>query len=336
VFALQDKVTAEIVMAMTAAIGAPDGAEPSSGQSTPAASALELPSEAPVKTGSPAAYDAYLRGWQLYRRYTPEDFFAAIPHLERAVELDPDFGRAWATLASVYWTAYRNGLAWSDIVNPNKSQQTSWVGWVSARDKAERYLFKAKRNPSPLAHQIESLIWSDFRQFDKGIAEAKKAVALDPNDPQGHVAMAWALIFAGQAETAVPFAETAIRLDPHFPANYRFALGTAQLMLKKYAVAENILKSAFDLNPQEIKILAPLAVAYAQLGKNEEARTTRQKYIDFWSNWEQRFEARLSFWPFKREADIRLFGGGLVKAGLCCEDQLETYIDKLRRGGTLE
>jgi hypothetical protein len=44
----------------------------------------------------------------------------------------------------------------------------------------------------------------------------------------------------------------------------------------------------------------------------------------------------MTFWPFKREADIRLFGGGLVKAGLCCDEQLETYIGKLRQGGTLE
>jgi hypothetical protein len=33
---------------------------------------------------------------------------------------------------------------------------------------------------------------------------------------------------------------------------------------------------------------------------------------------------------------MRLFGGGLVKAGLCCDDQLEDYIGKLREGGTLE
>jgi hypothetical protein len=34
--------------------------------------------------------------------------------------------------------------------------------------------------------------------------------------------------------------------------------------------------------------------------------------------------------------NIRLFGGGLVKAGLCCDEQLEMYIGSLRLGGTLE
>lgn len=251
------------------------------------------------------------------------------------MKLDPDFGRAWATLASIYWTAYRNGMAWSFIVKPNNSQNIN-MSWIGARDKAEIYLRKAKRNPTPLAHQIASLIWSDFRRFDEGILEAEKAVALDPNDPEGHLAMAWALIFAGHPKAAIPFAENAIRLDPYFPATYRFALGTAQLMLKHYAAAETILKAAFELNPQEMEILAPLAVAYARLGKNGEAKAALQKYTDFWRYFAPKIEAHLVFWTFKRETDIRLFGGGLIKAGLCCDDQLEKYIGKLRKGGTLE
>jgi len=44
----------------------------------------------------------------------------------------------------------------------------------------------------------------------------------------------------------------------------------------------------------------------------------------------------MPWWPFRREVDVRLFGGGLIKAGLCCEDQLEAYIANLRLGGTLE
>ncbi len=192
------------------------------------------------------------------------------------------------------------------------------------------------RNPTPLSHQVESQIWWDFRQFDKALVEAEQAVTLDPNDPAGHLAMAWALIFAGRAEEAISFAESAIRLDPYFPANYRFAIGTAQLMLERYAAAETTLKSAFELIPGEMNILAPLAVAYAQLGQKEEARVALQKYTDFLILWQPRIDTHMRSWPFKREVDFRLFGEGLVKAGLCCDDRLETYIVSLRQGGTLE
>ena len=185
-------------------------------------------------------------------------------------------------------------------------------------------------------YQVESQFWWDLRQFDKALGEAEQAVALDPNDPEGHLAMAWALIFAGHAESAISFAESAIRLDPHFPANYRFALGTAQLMLERYTAAEMTLKSAFELNPGEMEIQAHLAVAYAQLGQQEEARVALQKYIDFLVLQQPKIRTYMEFWPFRREADVRLFGGGLVKAGLCCDDQLEAYIGILRQGGTLE
>ncbi len=316
IFALQDRVTSEIVAQLQITL-TPD----------------EQDRQNRKDTANPDAHDAYLRGWQLYRRYTPEDFFEAIPHLERAVQLDPDYGQAWATLASVYWITYRKGIAWSLIVNPDS---IDYNGWQETRDKAGKYLEQAMRNPTPLSHQVESQIWWDFRQFDKALVEAEQAVTLDPNDPAGHLAMAWALIFAGRAEEAISFAESAIRLDPYFPANYRFAIGTAQLMLERYAAAETTLKSAFELIPGEMNILAPLAVAYAQLGQKEEARAALQKYTDFWVNWAPIIVTHIEFWPFKREADIRLFGGGLVKAGLCCEDQLESYIGRLRQGGTLE
>ena len=42
------------------------------------------------KTNSTDAYDAFLEGWAGYRQYTPEDFSKAIPHFQRAIQLDPN------------------------------------------------------------------------------------------------------------------------------------------------------------------------------------------------------------------------------------------------------
>ena len=57
---------------------------------------------------------------------TSQRSVSVIPHLERAVELDLDYGQAWATLASVYWITYRKNYAWALIVNPDKSNAVSW------------------------------------------------------------------------------------------------------------------------------------------------------------------------------------------------------------------
>jgi TolB-like protein/Flp pilus assembly protein TadD len=316
VFDLQDQVTANIVEALAL-------------QLTP----QEVRTVGDIGTDNAEAHDAYLRGWQFYRRYTPEDFVKAIPHFERAVELDPDFGQAWAALASVYWISYRRSYAWTLIVNPNRDNFVSWLG---THQKAEQYLEHAKRNPTPLAHQIDSQMSSNFRQFDKAISEAERAVELDPNDPEGHLAMAWALIFAGRAEVAIASAENGVRLDPYFPARYLFALGTAELMLGRHREAETTLKRALELSPENMEILAPLTVAYARLDRQEEAIATLQKYTDFWILYAPRIETHMEWWPFRRETDMRRFGEGLVEAGLCCEDRLEAYIGRVRQGGTLE
>jgi TolB-like protein/class 3 adenylate cyclase/Flp pilus assembly protein TadD len=316
VFALQDKVTSEIVAQLK----------------------IKLTHDQQNRrerrgTDNADAHDAYLRGSQFYRRYTPEDFSKAIPHLEQAVELDPDYGSAWATLASIYWITYQRGHSWSRIVNPNWNNMISWQG---ARNKAERYLKQAMRSPTPLAHQIESQFSWEYRQFDRALKEAKQAVALDQNDPAGHLALAWTLIFAGRAEVAIASTETGVRLDPNFPGSYLFALGTAQLMLERYDAAETTLKRALAFSPEDLEILAPLTIAYARTGKQEEAKATLQKYTDVWILWGKKIETYMTWWPFKHEADIRLFGGGLIKAGLCCEESFEEYISRLRKGGTLE
>jgi adenylate cyclase len=316
IFALQDEVTSEIVAQLQITL-TPD----------------QQNRQNRKRANNSAAYDAYLRGWQLYRRHTPEDFAEAIPHLKRAVELDPNYGQAWAALASVYWITHRKGSAWSLIVNPDKSNSVSWNG---ARNKTEIYLRQAMRNPTPLAHQIESQISWDYRQFERALSEARQAVALDQNDPEGHLAMAWALIFSGRAEAAIASTETAIRLDPNFPGSHLFALGTAQLMLERYDEAQATLQRALAFIPEDLGILVPLSIANARTGRQEEAKAALQNYKRIFLVNSPKIENYMPWWPFMRETDIRLFGGGLIKAGLCCQDQLEVYIGKLRKGGTLE
>jgi len=192
------------------------------------------------------------------------------------------------------------------------------------------------RNPTPLAHQVESQFSWDYRQFERALSEARQAVALNQNDPAGHLAMAWALIFAGSADAAIASTETAMRLDPNFPGSPLFALGTAQLMLEHYDEAQTTLQRALAFTPENFGILVPLSIAYARTGQQEEAEAALQKHHSFSIFALPKIERYMSWWPFKREVDIRLFGGGLVKAGLCCEDQFEAYIATLRQGGTLE
>lgn len=56
-----------------------------------------------VPTGNLEAYDAFLKGLDLFYKGDREGLEQAIPHYEKAIELDPEFARAYAGLAIAYY-----------------------------------------------------------------------------------------------------------------------------------------------------------------------------------------------------------------------------------------
>ncbi len=144
VFELQDKVTQKIVSALAVNLTTD---EETRGMSK--------------ETDNPAAYDAFLEGWTRYRLFTPDDFVKAIPHLERAIELDPNYSRAHAALAAVYGEAYYN--YWVRMIGLSPQGTLASI---------KRHLQVAMQNPTPLAHQIASLMFIVEGHYDEAFAEA--------------------------------------------------------------------------------------------------------------------------------------------------------------------
>ncbi|MET4687681.1 adenylate/guanylate cyclase domain-containing protein [Sinorhizobium fredii] len=55
------------------------------------------------RTDSLRAKEAFDEGWSLYLRFNAKDNAAAVAPLKRAIKLDPEYGRAYAALALVYF-----------------------------------------------------------------------------------------------------------------------------------------------------------------------------------------------------------------------------------------
>ncbi|MEE9570426.1 MAG: adenylate/guanylate cyclase domain-containing protein, partial [Gammaproteobacteria bacterium] len=136
VFALQDRVTRNIVEALAISL------KPN-----------EIAKSARAETSNQEAYDAFLRGWAYYRQYTPRDVTRAIPHFERAIAVDPDYSRAYAALASIYWIASEE----RDSIGQTGVWLTALgLRYQEARNLNDEYLAQALRRPTPLAHQVAS------------------------------------------------------------------------------------------------------------------------------------------------------------------------------------
>ena len=292
VFDLQDKITQKIVTALAVKL-------------TPGEQQYVVRKE----TENTVAYDTLLKGWEHYRRFTPNDFSKALSYFEKAIELDPNYGQAHAALAQTYWRGSELGYRWHFGLG---------VQWSEGRVLARQCLQTAMNNPTSLAHQVASAMNLYRRQYEEAIAEAKRAIGLDPNDHRAHWIMAWVLIYAGSPEEAVGFAKTAMRLDPHYAAPNLFLLGLAHFAMAQLEEAVNMFERALTHNPELRGLSAPLAAAYAHLGRNKEARLALINYTNEWSWWGQspNLLRVMQFFPFRDLEVADRLADGLLKAGL--------------------
>jgi adenylate cyclase len=242
IFALQDQVAGAVVNAMALRLTA--GEE----------SAL-----ARQETALPEAYDAFLQGWEFYRRATPNDLLNAIPHFEQAIELDPAYGRAHAALAMIYFQAYDQ--AWAGMLD------------ISANDayrRARDHLTVAKTHPTSMSHQVAGNMSRERGWYEDALQEFDAAMALDPNDSWTHAYAAYALVWAGRPAEAEMRIGEAMRLDPHPPALFVFYRGLTQFSLERFAAAATDFEAAHRRDPDHTWSALYLAASYGLSDRKQE------------------------------------------------------------------
>ena len=286
VFDLQDEVRARIVAALRVKL-------------TPA----EEDRLARKLTDNAEAYDHYIRGLQQESFFTEEGNLESRRLFEQALKLDPTFAAAMGKLATAHTLAAENG--WSP--SPEESLET-------ARLLAEKAV--AVDGDLPQAHWAVARVYSRKRLFDgdRAVASLRKAIDLDPNYADGHAFLATVLVFVGRAEEALGHVETAMRLNPHFPFWYYYALGASQFMLTRYDAAIESFEKAIERNPTWTYTHRILVAAYGQLGMIDEAEWEMEElrtlgFEPTLANWRSRLQ-------FQDPAYLARYIDGLRKAGV--------------------
>jgi adenylate cyclase len=290
VFTLQDRITQKIVAALAVKL-----------------TGTEKQTIEEKGTNNVDAYDAFLRGRIHYLRMTPDDLSRAIQSFKKAIELDPNYGRAYAELALAYWAGtYFPGV-----------MKGLGLSWLEARLRAGQYLRMAMKSPTATAHHVNGLLYLLRRQHEEAVSELERALVLDPNDPSIYQDMGLVLNFSGKPKEAVDFYNRGMRLDPHNPARYLSGPGVAQFCMGNLEEAANLIEKARRINPEFTGPFSYLAVIYGLLGRQKEAREALETFIKAWGGPVNPTLAAIMYpFPFKDRAVADRFAEGMVKAGI--------------------
>lgn len=211
-------------------------------------------------TVSADAYDAFLRGQDHYVRYTREDNLQAQAAYQRALDLDPEFARAYSALALTYTAEHRFWHADSAVARARA---------LALAEKAVALDATSPQTQWTLGH-----VHLHRREYAQAVDASRKAIRLNPNFADSYIVLASSITYQGDAAEAVTLIRKAMRLNPHYPAPYALALGRAYYFLDRYEDAVAALRDAIERNANLLSSYVYLTAALSGQGKTDDAAWT--------------------------------------------------------------
>ena len=252
------------------------------------------------------AHEFFMRASVMYRTiyssFSVTDLYEVRRLLERSIALDPNYARAYASLANTHL------IAWVQPVD-------EYHFTPAALERAHHLARKAVQlDPNlPIAHAHLGNVLTFEGQHEQSIAEFEKAIALNPNFTDWRFGMT--LLRAGEPARAIQVIEAHMRHDPLYVPIAAGQLGLARYMLKEYSQALPSLRECASRAPGMRQSHVWLAAGLAQLGRLDEAHAEAAEVLridaKFTIDGTQRRQAL-----FKRPEDAEHLFDGLRKAGL--------------------
>lgn len=210
-------------------------------------------------SGNLAAYEALLQGRKYAERRNRADYLKAVDYYQQAIRLEPDYAMAWARLA----IAQQWFIDW--VASADERQATRPL----ARANAQKALELNPSSAVALGALGINQAWSDF-DLVTGEATLKRAVALDPNNPESLYQLADVTGCLGRLDEAVAMMRRVLTLEP-LNASFHFYTGQWSLVLGRLDDAEAELRQAIALQPQAESYRLFLSLTYAKQGKLDQA-----------------------------------------------------------------
>ena len=252
IFELQDQITLNVVGAIA-----------------PRLEAAEIERIKHKPTGSLDAYDCYLRGMAAMYRWSPAGITEALKYFYRAIEIDPDYGIAYAMAARCY----------------NVRSVTTPLEF-SAEDVAEaeclcRLAANLGRNDAMALSMTGVTLGFAVRDVSGGAALTTRALALNPNLAAALYSDGWLQQFLGNPEIAISHIGRAIELSPHDPTIFQMqsAMAGAYFTAGDDPQALSWAERALYDRPDHFPALCWAVASAAHLGLQAKAEDFRDRIL---------------------------------------------------------
>ena len=247
------------------------------------------------------AYDLFLQGLDFYGRRSFEDLEQAKSYFQQAINLDPNFARAYANLGLIHLRHAIDG--WE-------------INTQGELDKAKSLALQALQLNDQLAeiHFVNAFVNLYQRDYESAIRGLGKALDLRPSYADGYAMLAWVLHFSARPEHAEINLKRAILLNPKTPTAYLLVQGEGEFIQGHYIDAISTLESALEKNPINPRTQIVLAASYAQANRIDDANWIIDQLL---AHHPKVTITRLqNAFPFRDDKQIQQFQEGLRKAGL--------------------
>jgi serine/threonine-protein kinase len=236
------------------------------------------------------AYQLYLKGRHAFIGFTPASLQRAIGYFGRAIERDPSYALAHASLAMAYAELAEAGATAPDVARRRATEaarealrldpglceahcalaytKSLWEFDWPAAEAAFRRAIELCPNSAD-AWDLFGRMYAAVERYDEALVMQRRAQELDPLAHRLDVAST--LLRAGRYEEAAAEASRAVEVDPEHDRAHA-TLGWAYLKEGRAEDGLAELERAVALVPEDTQWLAQLGQALALTGRTDEAR----------------------------------------------------------------
>jgi adenylate cyclase len=248
------------------------------------------------------AYDLYLRALPFAYTSMPQDAERALPFLERAIALEPDYAVAHAIIAWCHEQRYlRGGLREDDR--------------TAALRHARLAIAAGGGDATALAVAGLVIGFLEPRDYESALDAFDRSLALSNSSALALGLIAITRAWHGESEIAIGQAELALRLSPFDPlTNQRhMAIAIAHFVAGRFEESALAANRSVQANPRFSPPYWMRAAALANLGRVEEARIVAERLLEV----QPQFTiASITSAPFANPEILDALGNALRRVGL--------------------